>query len=225
MRSSGTVSVLAIALLSLTMRPIFTWAESIDHYQNFKDLSQHEKLNFDYRVEFENRHSQICVLAIHGGKIEEGSDDVAREIAGKDLSFYIFQAIKSKKNKMLHITSTHFDDPKAFAITDSAKLAISIHGFKETEKDIACMGGGNDLFREKIAKAISSAKFSVQISVESPCDRFGGNGKGNITNRPKDGGVQIELSTHLREVFLKNREFLSQFSHVIRDAALQFKPL
>ena len=109
---------LAFATLSLIGK--ISLLVAADHYPNFKELAANEKEGVDYRVEVADRHSPVVVIAIHGGGIESGSEAVARQIAGEDWSKYIFMATKPKGNRVLHITSTHFDDPRALALVRSA---------------------------------------------------------------------------------------------------------
>jgi phage replication-related protein YjqB (UPF0714/DUF867 family) len=191
-----------------------------DHYTDFKELARHERVGADYTTEVASRHSTISVIAIHGGGIEPGSETIVREVAGNDLSYYIFLATKPEGNRILHVTSTHFDDPEALSIVGSSQVCISIHGFKEEEKDTACIGGGNSKLATSIADRLKASK--LPITIESPCPRFGGTASENITNRSAKGGAQIELSTHLRKRFLKDDSLARKFSRVIREAVLSF---
>jgi phage replication-related protein YjqB (UPF0714/DUF867 family) len=187
-----------------------------DHYENFKQLAEHEKEGVDFKVDLMDRQSAVAVIAIHGGKIEPGSEAVARQIAGETWSQYIFMATKPKQNQSLHITSTHFDDPRALALVHSAKICISIHGFKEDQLDIVCVGGGNAKLRDRIAKQLSGPM--LPWSVEVPCDRFGGSDPANIVNKAKEPGIQLELSTHFREKLMADPALLQQFCKVVQDA-------
>jgi phage replication-related protein YjqB (UPF0714/DUF867 family) len=42
-------------------------------------------------------------VAPHGGAIEPGTSEVAKQVADNDLSLFIFEGIKPKGNKRLHI--------------------------------------------------------------------------------------------------------------------------
>ena len=88
-----------------------------DRYQNFAELSAHEKEGVDYTVTVEERPSPILALAIHGGRIEGTTSELARDIASAgDAKLYLFEGIKPSGNTDLHITSRRFDEPRGLSI-------------------------------------------------------------------------------------------------------------
>src|ERR1051326_1852890 len=175
MRFFGLITFLGLIVATVTA--------ASDRYPNFEELAAHEKEGVDFKVESVDRQSPVVVIAIHGGKIEPGSEAVAREIAGETLSKYIFMAGKAKENHTLHLTSTHFDDPRVVALVRSGKLCVSVHGFKEEQRDIVCVGGRNAKLRDHLAKQLAGP--GMPWSVESPCERFGGADPANIVNKGK----------------------------------------
>lgn len=58
-----------------------------DKYGSFAELEKNE-LPTAYRVVRIDRDSPVVVAAPHGGKIEPGTSDLARQIADDDLSLY-----------------------------------------------------------------------------------------------------------------------------------------
>jgi len=52
-----------------------------DVYQSFQELSQCERAGIDYEIECVIRRREIVVLAIHGGTMEIGTEEVAEKIA------------------------------------------------------------------------------------------------------------------------------------------------
>src|SRR5207244_1480540 len=86
-----------------------------DKYPNFETLKKEKIESRDYviTVEHEGRSKGIIVIAPHGGKIEFGTSEIAREVAGHDHCFYLFEGKMQSGNGELHITSTNFDEPQA----------------------------------------------------------------------------------------------------------------
>ena len=85
----------------------------MDKYANYKELSAHQQIGKDYTIHIQYALPDIVILAIHGGRIEAGTSEIARGIAGERWSFYDFRGKKKKNNRDLHITSTCFDEPRA----------------------------------------------------------------------------------------------------------------
>ena len=83
-------------------------------YTSFHDLQSHEAEGRDFRIKSFDRNPQIAVMAIHGGNIEIGTGEVSLEL-GKQLgaSTYVFEGLKAKDNRQLHVTSTLYDEPVA----------------------------------------------------------------------------------------------------------------
>jgi len=85
----------------------------MDVYRNFAELSESEREDIDFRIyAFKREGSSTVIVAPHGGAIEPGTSEVAKKVANNALSLFIFEGIKSKDNKRLHITSTNFDEPR-----------------------------------------------------------------------------------------------------------------
>jgi phage replication-related protein YjqB (UPF0714/DUF867 family) len=210
----------AIALLAWGAASFAGAVEKRDSYRNFSELAAHQTEGRDFRVTATDRRSPVCALAIHGGRIEEGSEAVARAIAGDDLSLYVFEALMPAHNARLHITSARFDDPRAASLAGHSRVCVSIHGFTEDARDAVCVGGGNAGLRDWTAACLRRA--GLPIEVETPCLRFGGADAANIVNRAAEKGVQIELSTRLRRRLLKNQALLDSLSRALREAASSY---
>ncbi|MFA1628164.1 poly-gamma-glutamate hydrolase family protein [Rhizobium mongolense] len=84
----------------------------MDRYRSFEDLEQHEEASA-FRIEAIKRPSSVCVIAPHGGKIERGTSELARAVAGTELSYYLFEGLKPKGNRDLHVTSSNFNEPQS----------------------------------------------------------------------------------------------------------------
>ncbi|WP_376782030.1 poly-gamma-glutamate hydrolase family protein [Agrobacterium cavarae] len=66
------------------------------------------------------RPSSVCVIAPHGGKVERGTSELALAVAGTRLSYYLFEDLKPKGNRDLHVTSSSFNEPQALAVVENS---------------------------------------------------------------------------------------------------------
>jgi phage replication-related protein YjqB (UPF0714/DUF867 family) len=75
----------------------------MDMYRNFAKLSEYEREDIDFRIYAVKREgSRTVMVTPHGGAIEPGTSEVAKEVAKNDLSLGIFEGIKPKDNRRLH---------------------------------------------------------------------------------------------------------------------------
>ncbi|KJR97643.1 MAG: hypothetical protein VR65_23255 [Desulfobulbaceae bacterium BRH_c16a] len=190
----------------------------MDRYRNFAELEQNERENQDYKILYRQRVSQIAVMAPHGGGIEPGTLDIADALAGSEYTFYAFKGLKKSGNKILHLTSSSFDEPRGLKIAENAFIVISIHGNRDTG-EIVFIGGKNHELKQGIRRALRTAGFEAVIT-EVPGLR--GIDPRNICNRCRSGeGVQLEVSRGLREKLFENlacrtsRKKTNDFYHFI----------
>lgn len=174
----------------------------MDKYKNFRSLQVEQREGIDFLIHTELRKgAKIAVVAPHGGAIEPGSSELAKAIAGTDLSFGVFQGIKASNNRDLHITSTNFDEPNCVDIVAQTLSAIAIHG-EASQGEVAYLGGSHFELRESLDKVLTDNGFDVKI--HKRIDLQGMSPK-NICNRGISGkGVQLELSRGLRATFFEN---------------------
>jgi phage replication-related protein YjqB (UPF0714/DUF867 family) len=170
-----------------------------DTYANYADLAAHEVEGTDYRVRQRTpTGSAMLHLAIHGGGIEPGSAECADYCAAQqDRQFYTFEGIKSSGNSVLHLTSTHFDEPRALAQTATAAYTISWHGADGSTPQVY-MGGADTVLRDRIAAAITQAGFTV---ADTPTELDGDDPASINQKNRRLAGVQIEMTLALRQSF------------------------
>ncbi len=170
-----------------------------DTYRNFVELNHKEVANRDFRVRVRPSKSDTVIIAPHGGRIEPGTSEIAEAIATADYSFYAFEGRKHHGNGSLHITSTHFDEPRCLALIRDAKRVVAIHG-ETGEKEIVCLGGRDQALLDRIQDELIRSGFSVKRYA-----RFKGLDSANICNRNESrAGVQIELSHGYRSSFFRS---------------------
>ncbi|HTG01742.1 MAG TPA: poly-gamma-glutamate hydrolase family protein [Nitrospirota bacterium] len=172
-----------------------------DKYTKFEELIAEEKEGVDYRVQYEYRSLKLLVLAPHGGSIEPGTSELAKAVAGVDLSFYLFEGIKPSGNFALHITSSNFDEPKALEMLKACEKAIAIHGEKSDE-EIVYIGGRDEEMWSHVIQCLKEAGFITRTH-RGPTMR--GTSRSNVCNRCRTGaGLQLELSRGLRKLFFRS---------------------
>jgi phage replication-related protein YjqB (UPF0714/DUF867 family) len=139
-------------------------------------------------------------IAIHGGGIEPGSGEMAREVGARiGANHYEFAALLSSGNSRLHITSTNFDEPTALGIVTAARRCLSFHGAAGTTGVAQTFMGGIDTATgARVAAALTAAGFAVTTASEE----LNASDPANITNRTTlAAGVQLEMSNALRSSF------------------------
>ncbi|MGH7874632.1 MAG: poly-gamma-glutamate hydrolase family protein [Candidatus Binatia bacterium] len=196
----------------------------MDTYNDFAELARNTKEGRDFCVRLQNRPGTTVVIASHGGGIERGTSEIAEAIAGDDHSFYMFKGIRSHGNKELHITATHFDEPRCMATVNASPHAIVIHG-ERSSQDIAFLGGRDEAMLNRLHDLLVAEGFNVQTHND-----LQGRDEENICNRVQSKrGVQLELSKGLRLSFFEaltkrgcmtKTERFEQFVAVVRQAIL-----
>jgi phage replication-related protein YjqB (UPF0714/DUF867 family) len=171
----------------------------LDKYRSFAELAKQEKMGVDYYIEENQCQSSILIMAPHGGNIEFGTTEIARDVAKEDYGYYSFVGLREEKLRNLHLTSHNFDEPRALARVRSAQSVLTIHGFKG-EQQVIYIGGLDKHFKYFVAKALHENGFTVRRSI-----KYKGSHVNNICNRGTRGmGVQLELSSALRNIFFQD---------------------
>lgn len=174
----------------------------MDKYKNYSQLIKYERENIDFTVTTVLReNSSIAIVAPHGGDIEPGTSEVAKEIAKDDLSLAIFEGKKATGNLQLHLTSTNFDEPRCVALIQKAKYVVAIHG-ERTDNPVVYIGGRDIDLCTHLKSALESNGYAVKQH-QNPM--LHGMASTNICNLGQRGkGIQLELSVGLRRIFFKS---------------------
>lgn len=196
----------------------------MDLYQTFAELSKEESENIDFCVSAIRIEGSVTIIAApHGGGIEPGTSEVAREIAKTDLSLAIFEGKKTTGNARLHITSTNFDEPRCAELIQNAYNVVVIHG-ERSEEAVVFIGGRDAKLCGQLQAALEQYGYAVKNHKSSDLQ---GLSTANICNRGRRGaGVQLELSAGLRETFFESLTYkgrkrptdqLARFATAIRE--------
>jgi len=215
------LSLLFSVSFTYASAPALPWSPGpLDVYSSFFELSAVERAGVDFRIFSAAREPRsFLVLAIHGGGIEFATSEIASAIAGADKSLYLFEGLKpvQGENRRLHITSHHFDEPRALELAASHELCVSIHGFPESIADRICPGGRNKPVISAVLAALSRA--APWIELGGDCGTLHGRHPRNIVNRCKNAGVQLEFSLALRQRMTEDRALFDSLVNAISTGA------
>ena len=185
-----------------------------DRYPDFATLAAAHEQDRDYRITVQDRGTRVAILAPHGGTIEPETASIARAVAGDDLSFYLFEALRAGAHGDYHITSHRFDEPRALALVAGADTSIAIHGRKDDGSDTVWLGGRDETLRDAVGDALRAAGFEAALNTALP-----GVHPSNICNRTRSGaGVQLELPRSLRRNLAEDGRMMARFSTALRAA-------
>jgi len=183
--------------------------------RSFTELAGRYRSGVDYLVSAQQRDSRVLILAPHGGKIEPGTSEICRAIAGADCSFYCLEGALPKDNRRLHITSTCFDEPLALGMLARADIVITVHGLAGREAEFVMVGGRDEKLGESIKLELEAGGFRS----EPVSEQLRGTAPENLVNRGRTGrGVQLEISRRLRDSLVQDLRRRTAFSQTIRRA-------
>ncbi len=170
-------------------------ATGTDTYSCFAELNLHEQQNKDFSISIGDVDSAITIIAPHGGRIEPGTSEIARKIAGDIFNFYCFEGFKKENNGRLHITSHKFDEPTGLELVSRSRTVVAVHACTGNEKYVF-LGGLNRTLKALIAEKLKSRGINAMRGY----GRFRGSNPENICNRGVTGkGVQLEITRGLRD--------------------------
>uniref|UniRef100_A0A7S4NQN2 Uncharacterized protein n=1 Tax=Paramoeba aestuarina TaxID=180227 RepID=A0A7S4NQN2_9EUKA len=207
-------------------------------YQNYHDPPP----GYDYQLcPFPAPKPSIFFsFAIHGGKIETQSTEVTLDMStdpnnnGEVWNTYYFEGLRPNNNSALHVTATHFDDPTILSMIyntssiqqqegQSDKWCVSNHGFSWHEPEV-CVGGASQTLRDNTVAALS-AKYGhfvevLDTSKSSYCSSIAGLSPQNVVNLCYQG-LQLEMSSGLRDEFAKDHQFRLDWSQTVRKTVME----
>ncbi|MFB7796714.1 MULTISPECIES: poly-gamma-glutamate hydrolase family protein [unclassified Streptomyces] len=159
---------------------------------------------------------RTTVIAPHGGGIETGTSELCLAIAGyhpADLSvtpaggpvhdYWMFEALRSSDNGVMHVTSIHCDDTVARSLCAGSLNVLSLHGCTPSQAGLEAgaravlVGGLNTTLKQYLLGAFKTAGIRAVDAVGE--EELAGVSPQNIVNRTLLGmGAQLEITTDLR---------------------------
>ena len=171
-----------------------------DTYANFAALKSAESPDA-YSILVRDTGSRVVIAAPHGGGIEPGTSEVARSIAGSDLSYYVFEGRKAGGNQVLHITSSSFDEPQCLALLAATPAVVTVHG-ERSDAPVVFVGGRHIDAVRQIHEVLEPQGFTVR---EHTSPDLQGRHPRNICNLGTGrAGLQLELSLGLRKLLFES---------------------
>jgi phage replication-related protein YjqB (UPF0714/DUF867 family) len=186
-----------------------------DKYNSYDELSQAEQENVDYSVTTRPvLGSAVAIVAPHGGGIEFLTAELAESIAGSDHNYYAFKGIKRAGNRVLHITSHRFDEPRALQLIAPCEKVVTVHGLEGSGLSLE-VGGRDAHLRGNVDEALRSAGFDSEVVIVG---EYAGMERQNICNRGKThAGVQLEIRAGLRRALKGDSATYDKFVAALRS--------
>ena len=153
-------------------------------------------------TEVQRLGSPVGFMAIHGGSLEEGTDEIAAEAAA--ISRASLYAVVLPPDLWWHVPSrlvSPTDSPCLATFLDHVELAISIHGFgRRGLFTSVLLGGRNRDLASHLAGRLRPAlpHYEIVDDLEQIPADLRGMHPDNPVNRPLGGGVQVELPPRVR---------------------------
>jgi phage replication-related protein YjqB (UPF0714/DUF867 family) len=153
-------------------------------------------------VEVVALRSTFGFLAFHGGSLERGTDVVATEAAARaGASLY---AVVQPDDLRWHIPSRLVDpaaSPRLARFLDHVDAAIAVHGYgRQGRWTDLLLGGTNRALAAELAGALQEAlpDYRIVSHLDDIPVSLRGLHPDNPVNRPRNGGVQLELPPRVR---------------------------
>jgi phage replication-related protein YjqB (UPF0714/DUF867 family) len=157
----------------------------------------------------------VAIIAVHGGGIEPGTSELCLAVAGyhpatlaptpatgPGYDYWMFEGLRSRNNRELHVTSIHCDDPVVVSLCGRALTTVALHGCAPGQLGLpddaaaVCVGGRDDDLKTSLVASLRTGGFAIVTDVEG----LDGDDERNIVNRNRrEAGAQLELTTPLRE--------------------------
>jgi phage replication-related protein YjqB (UPF0714/DUF867 family) len=147
-----------------------------DRFKNIAELAKNKREGVHWRVTSQDRESSTLVAAPHAGRAEPHTGKIAKAIAARTHSIYLFETLTPG----LHVTSHRFDGPRAVAQACRHSRVVTIHGCnneRSASTDVFVGGLDADL-RDAIIAELRKAGFSAAVDRWTP-----GKAISNICNR------------------------------------------
>jgi len=177
-----------------------------DLYANWAALAAAETAGVDYQLRSAGPAGATWAsIAIHGGGIEAGSGEMAREVAGTRMRYYELDGMKNNGNGNLHITSTNYDEPGGLTAVTTACRCLSFHGYTgDNQVPMTEIGGLDTPLVAQVTRNLQAGGFAVSTA----SSEIAGTRPANICNRTTtSGGAQLEMSEALRRSFFPGDDF------------------
>lgn len=172
-----------------------------DTYADSYELMKNRKYETEFSIKMRKRgESGVIYFTPHGGGVESGCSELSEFSADPEDSYYCFEGRLGSGNSVLHVTSTHFNEPNARRLVAEHDIAVSYHGYADSTNKNTKIGGLDSALRNMIGEEFTAAGIAWEQEPEG--SNIAGAEPDNIINVTKRGmGVQLEISTAQRNAF------------------------
>ena len=171
-----------------------------DTYADSYELMKNRKYESEFSMRMKKGNSGIIYFSPHGGGIESGASELAEFSADPQDSYYAFEGRLGSGNSVLHVTSTHFNEPNAVNLVHQHRIAVSYHGYSDSAVKNTKIGGLDVQLRNFVSEEFTAA--GIPWEMEPAGSDIAGAEPGNIVNETTRGmGIQLEISTMQRNAF------------------------
>ncbi|MBV9951074.1 MAG: poly-gamma-glutamate hydrolase family protein [Acidimicrobiia bacterium] len=146
--------------------------------------------------------STFGFMAFHGGSLEVGTDPIA--VAAASASGSSVYVVRQPPGLRWHVPSRDVD-PAASAplrrFLDHVDVAVAVHGYGRAGRWTTLMAGGSNRdLAGRVATAIEQRlpEYDVVCDLDAIPVELRGLNPTNPVNRPRQGGVQLELPPRIR---------------------------
>lgn len=145
---------------------------------------------------------RLGIFSIHGGSIENGTEQIARYLAERtDCTVYIFSGRERAGNRRLHIPSNEtswFERPFFKECFSRVEAVVALHGHGRNDNEVY-IGGKNVFLKKKTKEVLEKDLKRHRILTHEVPNELRGRHPDNFTNLPVNRGIQIELPRSLRK--------------------------
>ena len=165
------------------------------------------------------RPSPVGFMAFHGGSLEQVTDDVA--VAAAERSGASVYAVVQPPDFRWHVPSALVDpvhSPVLSAFLANVEVAIAVHGFGRNGMFThLLLGGSNRSLAAHVGVSLRRGlpDYDVVDDLDAIPRELRGLHPDNPVNRPRHGGVQLELPPRVRGLgpFWKDRDGTGRAPH------------
>ncbi|WP_407889393.1 poly-gamma-glutamate hydrolase family protein [Scytonema sp. NUACC26] len=183
---------MSLAFISFAVLPGYVSADVFDCFDGKKcvnalstsvDCKQPEDYDIT-RPSAPSSRTDVTVLSFHGGDIEAETSAISHKLATMygwdryDLNGHVntsqCRSLGQNSFQILHITSTHFDDPEAQALVNAHPKSVAIHGYGKSRTDLnsnyskgtICVGGASKAQITAFINYVNSNKSVFESSLD-----------------------------------------------------------
>ncbi|MGH3633872.1 poly-gamma-glutamate hydrolase family protein [Mycobacterium sp.] len=146
--------------------------------------------------------SRLGFLAIHGGGLEEMTDEIAERAAdAADASVYL---VRHPDHYPHHLSSARFHPDESARLAeflDHVDVTVSLHGYGRIGRGTQLLAGGrNRALAAHLARHLDLPGYQVVTDLEKIPVELRGLHPDNPVNRARSGGAQLELPPRVRGI-------------------------